>query len=122
MGFGASYWAIAALVIRSAPEMLFANENRQIMTYVGIVPASYVAMRVAEAALGISPLARVETEMIMTAFALLLDGAALMWFPQTYENAELMKRNSSLGILLSRRGAASILWGAGAGLVFGLLT
>ena len=87
------------------------------MSFVGIFPASYAAMRLAEAVLGISSVARLDSVVVMTAIATLLDGAALMWFPQVYENPELMKRNSPLAMLLSRRGGAWILWGVGAGLV-----
>ena len=122
LGFGGLYWATAALAIRSAPEALLGNENRQIMSFTGIVPVTYGAIRLAEAVLSISSVARLDSVVVMTAIATLLDGAALMWFPQIYENPELMKRNSPLAMLLSRRGAAFILWGVGAGLVLALLT
>ena len=87
----------------------------------GIFPVTYGAIRLTEAVLGISPVARVDSVVVMTAIATLLDGAALMWFPVIYENSALMKTNSSLAMLLSRRGAAWILWGFGAGLVLSLL-
>ena len=72
--------------------------------------------------LHVSSVARLDSVVVMTAIATLLDGVALMWFPQVYENSELMARNSPLAVLLSRRGAAWILWGVGAGLVLALLT
>ena len=122
IGFGGFYWATAALAIRSVPEALLGNESRQIISFVGTFPVSYAGMRLTEAVLGINPLARVESVVIMGATATLLDGVALMWFPEIYENPELAKQDRSLAVLLSRRGAAWILWGGGALLVIALVT
>ena len=73
------------------PEALFGNENRQIMSFVGIFPVSYASMCLTEAVLDINPLAQLESVVIMGATATLLDGAALMWSRQIYENPELAK-------------------------------
>ena len=120
--FGALFWAAAAVAIRSAPEALLGNVIGQIMCFVGIFPVSYGAIRLTEAVLGISPVARVDSVAVMLAIATLLDGVALMWFPVIYENSALMKANSSLAMFLSRRGGAWILWGVGAALVLSLLS
>ena len=122
IGFGGLYWAAAALAIRSVPEVLFGNQNRQIMTYIAGAPLTYVAMLLTEMVMGLSPSTRVDSVMIMTAFATMIDGTALMWFPHIYENPELMKRNSTLAIILSRRGAAWILWGVGVGFLVAIIT
>ena len=55
-------------------------------------------MRLTEAVLDISPLARVESVVIMGATATLLDGAALMWFPQIYENPAVSEAKQLVSI------------------------
>ena len=123
IGLGGVFWAAAALTIRSAPELLFGNQNRQVLSYLAAAPVSlYGFIRPTEILLGISPSARVYTTVILSASALLLDGIAMMWFPHIYENPDLMKRNNALALLYSRRGAAWILWGVGVGLIVALLT
>ena len=76
---GAVFWATAAVMIRSMPELLFGTQSRQIFTLAATAPLSYYGIiRPAEIILGISPLARVYTAIMMSTSALLLDGIAMM--------------------------------------------
>jgi hypothetical protein len=123
VGLGGVFWATAAFTIRSVPEILFGNPNRQIMSYLAAFPVSFYGfIRPTEIILGISPSARVYTSVILSAAALLLDGIAMMWFPHIYENPELMKKDNTMGLLFSRRGASWLLWGVGVGLTVALLS
>ena len=123
IGLGGVFWASAALAIRSVPELLFGTQNRQVLSFAAAAPVSlYGFLRPTEILLGISPSARVYTTVVLSASALLLDGIAMMWFPQIYENPELTKKNNTLALLYSRRGAAWILWGVGVGLIVALFT
>jgi hypothetical protein len=109
--FGAVLWFLAAMLVRVIAPMGALNGVWRIVTYAlvvpGTVPVIIIARRLAwlhiyETALGIS---------IITATALLLDGVAFAWFPTLY--------GTDPAVNLAE--AAVILWGAGVGLVLGLV-
>ena len=79
-------------------------------------------IRISEGLLSTTPKQRLTATVILTCSALLLDGIAMMWLPNLYENQSLKKKNSFTSIYFSRMGAAAILWGGGIGLLIALLT
>jgi hypothetical protein len=121
VGLGAFFWAVAAMTVRYTGHVCFANDLRRLSTYIAIIPASYVIILSSEALVGSASKQRLTATVIMDVTALMLDGAAFMWFPTLYENPELKKKNSHMAIAFSRMGAGSILWGAGVILGIALL-
>jgi hypothetical protein len=122
VGLGVIYWGAAALTIRNAGHICFANDLRRSSMFMSLIPIGYITIRFSEGLLGISSKERLTTTAIMCSSALLLDGIAFMWFPTLYENPKLKEKNPSSSIILSRMGAASILGGVGIILGVALLT
>lgn len=122
LALGAVFWGLAAVKVRYAGHIFYANDLRRIGTVVGTVPLGYTLIRIAEKLLSIHPKARLTSTTIMVAIALLLDGTAFMWFPTLYENPTLRKQNAFSAVSFSRMGAAWILGGVGMCLSIALLT
>ncbi len=122
VGLGVIYWGIAAFKIRYAGHVVYANDLRRFSMYLSSIPIGYITIRFTEGLLGISSKERLTTTTIMCSTALLLDGIAYMWFPTLYENPTLKQKNSSSSIVLSRMGAAWLLYGVGVCLGIALLT
>jgi hypothetical protein len=109
--YGAVVWFLAAMLVRVIAPMGAFSGTWHIVTYVLVVPGTVPAIWIARA---IAKLARGQTAigiMVATAPAGLLDGVAFAWFPGLYgpDPAQWLA------------GAALILWGAGVGLVLGIL-
>lgn len=121
VALGAVYWGAAAVKIRYGGQIFYADNLRQIGSLLATAPLGYVSIRVAEKLFSIVPRDRLATTALLAAPALLLDGAALMFFPTVYENPELTEKNASLAVSTSRKGAAWILFGVGASLGIALL-
>jgi hypothetical protein len=122
VGLGVVYWGAAALTIRYAGHICYANDLRRFSMCMSAIPIVYIAMRFGEGLLDISSKHRLTSTAIMSTSALLLDGIAFMWFPTLYENPKLKEKNPSSSIILSRMGAAWILWGVGVSFGIALLT
>ena len=90
--------------------------------YLTIGPIGYGLMRFAECALGLDTRHRLISTAILSGAAMLMDGVALMWYPATYENPDLSKKNPQAAVFFSRAGAAWILWGVGVSLGLALYT
>jgi hypothetical protein len=109
--YGAALWFLAAMLVRVLAPIGALSGVWQGVTYALIVPGTVPAIWIARA---IAKLTRGQTAMgilVVTATALLLDGVAFAWFPSLY--------GPDPALWLA--GAASILWGAGVGLVLGIL-
>ena len=117
----ALYWGAAAVKVRYAGHIFYANDLRRLGSFLATAPIGYVGIRLAEKLLSISPKERLVTTALLAAPALLLDGTALMFFPTVYENPELTSKNASQAVSTSRMGAAWILFGVGASLGVALL-
>ena len=111
LAFGTLLWFGAAMLVRLLVPMGALDGAARLVIYAlvvpGTIPAVLVARRLArldrqQTALGIT---------FVTAPALLLDGIAFAWFPSLYGPDPA----------LHLAGAAVILWGAGVGLVLGLM-
>jgi hypothetical protein len=109
--YGAFLWFLAAVIVRLIAPMGALDGGWRVLTYGLVVPGTVPAIWIARA---IAKLARGQTAMgitVVTAAALLLDGVAFGWFPQIYgpDPAHWLA------------GAAVVFWGAGVGLVLGIL-
>ena len=109
--FGAALWFLAAMLVRTIAPMGALGGAWRMLTYALVVPGTVPAILLAR------PLARLRRDQrtigitIVTAAALLLDGAAFAWFPILY--------GTDPALVLA--GAAVILWGAGVGLILGVM-
>jgi hypothetical protein len=109
--YGAVLWFLAAMLVRVLAPMGALSGIWQVVTYALVVPGTVPAIWIAR---GISGLARGQTAigiLVVTGAALLMDGVAFGWFPQIYgaDPAHWLA------------GAAAVFWGAGVGLVLGIL-
>jgi hypothetical protein len=109
--YGAALWFIAAMLVRTIGPMGALDGHALLITYAlvipGTVPAIWIGRMLAklsrdQVAIGI---------MVVTTAALLLDGVAHGWFPSIYGDDPV----------LIVKGAAAIFWGAGVGLVLGMI-
>jgi hypothetical protein len=71
-------------------------------------------MEFSERLVGIGLKQRLISLILMTTSATFFDGTALMWFPTLYENPTIRKTNLPAAIVISRMGAAWILYGVAA--------
>lgn len=122
IGIGSSLWLSGVIAIRSFPNLLFGDTFRQLASYAAVFPLIYSTLVGSEYILGLSIDQRLASTTVMSVTALFLDGSALMWFPELYENPELNKIKSPLALRHSRRGAAWLLWTFGAGFAMALYT
>lgn len=120
IGIGGILWGAGVMIIRSFPQLLFGSSFRQVWSFVVAFPMTYMNLVVAEWLLGVRAEQRLVSTAIISAAALFLDGSALMWSPELYENPSLHKIKSPLAIRYSRQGAAWLLWTFGAGLAIAL--
>ena len=120
VGLGTIYWGAAAVTIRHAGHILFANDLRRVATFSGSIPTGYMLMVMSEGLLGIHSSQRFMATAVMLAAALPLDGLAFMFFPSLYENPSIKKTNPHSAVTFSRMGAASIFWGVGVILIMSL--
>ncbi len=121
IGLGGSFWVVGVLTIRYTGHILFANNVRRLSSYIASIPISYFTLFFSEGLLGISSKQRLVSMVVMSVTALLMDGAALMWFPTLYENPLQKKKNLQLATTLSRMSAAWLLWTFGVGLGIALV-
>lgn len=121
VGLGTAGWAAAALLIRSQGPAMFADDLRRVASIVGTTAPLYFFVRFSEKLIQASPKDRLTTASLLLTPALLLDGIAMIWFPNLYENPTLKKTNPNLAMSFSRTAAGSILFGAGITLIFGFL-
>ena len=109
--YGALLWFIAAQLVRVLGPMGAFDGVAGLITYALVIPGTVPTLlimrwigtlRTDQTALGVTT---------VTATALLLDGLAHAWFPQLY--------GTDPALII--KGAAAIFWGAGVGLVLGLV-
>ena len=109
--YGAMLWFVAAILVRTIGPMGALDGSARIITYALVIPGTVPAIWIGRA---LAKLSRDQTAIsliVITATALLLDGIAHAWFPSLYGSDPV----------LIVKGAAVIFWGAGVGLVLGLI-
>ena len=109
--YGVMLWFLAAILVRTIGPMGALDGSARIITYALVIPGTVPAIWIGRALAGLTRDQTATALMVITATALLLDGIAHAWFPSLY---------GSDPVLLVR-GAAVIFWGAGVGLVLGLI-
>ncbi len=109
--YGALLWFIAAMLVRTIGPMGALDGTARMITYALVIPATVPAIILGRLLSGIGPDQSAIATLIITAAALLMDGIAHAWFSEIYGNDPV----------LIVKGAAVIFWGAGVGLVLGLI-
>jgi hypothetical protein len=109
--YGAILWFIAAMLVRTIGPMGALDGEARLITYVLVIPGTAAVIWIGRM---LAKLNRDQTAIsliVITATALLFDGIAHAWFPSLYGSDPV----------LIVKGAAVIFWGAGVGLVLGLI-
>lgn len=109
--YGVTLWFLAAMLVRTIGPMGALDGFGQILTYAFVIPGTVPAIMIGRV---LAKLSRDQTAIsliVITATALLLDGIAHAWFPGLYGTDPA----------LIVKGAAMIFWGAGVGLVLGVI-
>lgn len=109
--YGAFLWFLAAILVRNIGPMGALDGFAQILTYALVIPGTVPAILAGRVLAKLSPDQTAISLIVITATALLLDGIAHAWFPSLYGTDPV----------LIVKGAAAIFWGAGVGLVLGLV-
>jgi hypothetical protein len=122
IGIGGLLWATGVMMIRYFHQILFGSQSRQVLSYVASFPLNYVSLVMSERLLGLRPDQRLVSTTIIGTTALFLDGTAMMWSPELYENPSLNRIKSPLAMRFSRQGAAWLLWTFGAAFAMALYT
>lgn len=122
IGIGGLLWATGVMMIRYFHQILFGSQSRQVLSYVAAFPLNYVSLVMSERLLGLRPDQRLLSTAIIGTTALFLDGTAMMWVPELYENPSLNRIKSPLAMRFSRQGAAWLLWTFGAAFAMALYT
>ncbi len=111
MIIGAALWFLAAVILRIVAPMGALEGSARAITYALIIPGTLpfvvltkvlVKLRHDQITIGIA---------VVTATALLIDGVVVAWFPEVYGKGLPQVTNC----------AATILWGAGVGLVLAFM-
>jgi hypothetical protein len=109
MVIGAALWFGAAVLLRSLAGAGWLEGEARALVYAFVIPGTIPFVMLTQA------LARLRAEQVaigvamVTATALLLDGAAVAWFPQLYGDTDARVLAAS----------AAVLWGAGVAIMLG---
>ena len=109
--YGAVLWFLAAMLVRTIGPMGALDGSARIITYALVIPGTIPAIWIGRTMAGLARDQTATALIVITATALLLDGIAHAWFPNLY--------GSDPALIV--KGAAVIFWGAGVGLVLGLI-
>lgn len=109
--YGAVLWFLAAMLVRTIGPMGALDGSARIITYALVIPGTIPAIWIGRVMAGLARDQTATALIVITATALLLDGIAHAWFPNLY--------GSDPALIV--KGAAVIFWGAGVGLVLGLI-
>jgi hypothetical protein len=109
--YGVVLWFIAAMIVRYIGPMGAFEGMALVITYALVIPGTVPFIMLGQRLIGLAKGQIAGSIMIITATALLLDGIALNFFRGLYGNDPV--------IIMA--GAALIMWGAGVGLVLGMV-
>jgi hypothetical protein len=108
---GLIFWFIAAMLVRTLGPMGALEGGWRVLTYALVIPGTVPAVWMTQRLAGLGAGQTATALLVVTATALFADGIAHAWFPWLYGSEPRL-------IIL---GAAVIFWGAGVGLVLGLI-
>jgi hypothetical protein len=111
VAYGVLLWFLAAMIVRYIGPMGAFVGNALWITYALVIPGTVPFVILGQILMGLDKAQVASSIMIITATALLLDGIAFNFFRSLY--------GSEPAIIMA--GAALILWGAGVGLVLGMV-
>jgi hypothetical protein len=109
--YGALLWFIAAMLVRYIGPMDAFSGTALLITYALVIPGTVPFLLIGQRLMGLGKGQLASSVMITTTTALLLDGIALNFFRGLY--------GSDPVVVMA--GAALIFWGAGVGLVLGMV-
>jgi hypothetical protein len=109
--YGAILWFVAAMLVRTIGPMGALDGYALLITYALVIPGTVPAIWIGRMLAKLSHDQMAIGVMVVTTAALLLDGMAHAWFPAIYGSDPV----------LIVKGAAVIFWGAGVGLVLGII-
>jgi hypothetical protein len=109
--YGVILWFLAAMIVRFIGPMGAFEGMALVITYALVIPGTVPFIMIGQKLLGLVKGQIAGSIMVVTATALLLDGIALNFFRGLYGNDPV--------IIMA--GAALIMWGAGVGLVLGMV-
>jgi hypothetical protein len=109
--YGVVLWFLAAMLVRTLGPMGALDGFGRVITYALVIPGTVPAILIGRVLAKLSHDQTAIALIVITATALLLDGIAHAWFPSLYGSDPV----------LIVKGAAVIFWGAGVGLVLGLV-
>jgi hypothetical protein len=104
VALGAGLWLGAALAIRNIGPFVLDASIANVLLFLGFVPVALLLVFVCGRFANLHQKQLVEGIAVMVAAAILMDGIALTWWPDFYGNTSVLRE----------RGAAALLWGAGA--------
>jgi hypothetical protein len=109
--YGVILWFLAAMIVRYIGPMGAFVGTALVITYALVIPGTVPFVIIGQHLMGLDKGQIASSIMITTATALLLDGIAFNFFRSLY--------GTDPAIIMA--GAALILWGAGVGLVLGMI-
>lgn len=122
MGSAACLWGVGVIMIRRFGKYFFGNELARIGTMILNIPLSYVTIIMVEQTIGAPRQERLFVTALACATALLMDGFAMTWYPNLYEDPSLKKKNDNGAVVLTRFGAGFLLYTFGFTLFWGAFT
>lgn len=109
--YGVILWFLAAMMVRYLGPLGAFEGVALLITYALVIPGTVPFIWLGQRLIGLATLQLSNSVMVITATALMLDGLAFNFFRSLY--------GSDLATVMA--GSALILWGAGIGLVLGMV-
>lgn len=106
VALGVVFAVLAGLAIRFSGLAILDGDIANVILYLALIPSAWILAFVSARFANLDPERLVGGVAIMVATAIVIESIALVWFPDLYLH----------GPIILLRGAAALLWGAGAAL------